>query len=78
MIRQIYISVLILIVSGCATTYYTHPTKPVSAFQADKYDCDKEAAQYARDWGAEGNGFLIADRMHECIKMKHGWVEQKK
>ena len=65
---------LALIYSGCATTLYSHPTKPAEDFEKDKYDCELTAAQYAANMGAPGNPFTIARETKRCIEVKHGWT----
>ncbi len=63
-----------LLLTACGMTYYNHPTKPVSAFNADKYDCQKDAQQAAYHMGLAGNPFYINSQIKDCLENKHGWV----
>ncbi|WP_459943255.1 hypothetical protein [Deferrisoma palaeochoriense] len=62
----------LLVFSGCATRY-CHPTKTISDFERDKYDCEGVALQRSHHFGATANPFLIADEMKRCLEIKHGW-----
>lgn len=61
----------LLLLTGCATTF-SHPTKNAADFEQDKYACEQVAVQYAANWGAEGNPFIISEQIDRCLKMK-GW-----
>jgi hypothetical protein len=69
--------ILCLCLIGCAKTVYTHPTKPASEFDRDKYDCEKVAEQSAANTGSSMNPFYIVSEMKRCLVYKHGWVPQQ-
>ena len=51
------------VLAGCST--YSHPTKGDAAFNADRYECEKDSAAVRNDFQA----FAMMDR---CMKVK-GW-----
>ena len=61
-----------LLASGCAQTYYAHPSQPASSFEAEKYECQIEAERRASDRGVASNPLVIRDFMRECFKHR-GW-----
>jgi uncharacterized protein YceK len=52
-----------ILLTGCAT--YSHPTKGESGYQADRYECEKDAA-------AVQNNLQAVHMMDRCMKVK-GW-----
>jgi hypothetical protein len=71
------VAIIGTIICGCAQTVFVHDNKNAQAFERDKYDCQLVAAQSAANWGSAGNPFIIASEMQKCLKMKHGWREQR-
>lgn len=67
---------LIASLAGCAQTQWTHPTKTQADFNRDKFECENEAAAYARDWGVGGNPMTIGRRTKECMASR-GYVLQR-
>ncbi|MGE3293851.1 MAG: hypothetical protein AB7O95_20985 [Geminicoccaceae bacterium] len=70
------IPVLALILSGCATGMWTHPTKDQERFNVDRYECIKDGEQYAANLGFNGNPLIVNDRARECMVVKgYVWVK---
>lgn len=67
------IPILALMVSGCATGMWTHPTNGQAQFNADAYECQKDGEQYAANLGFNGNPLVVNDRARQCMAVK-GYV----
>jgi hypothetical protein len=65
---------LILIVSGCQTTSYKHPTKEAHDLERDKYQCEKFAKRLAADAGSPDNPLIIGKETKRCLELKFGWT----
>jgi hypothetical protein len=55
---------VLLLVAGCSATF-THPTKSEADFQADVYECEKEAASVQE-------GAIYQRMLERCLGLK-GW-----
>jgi hypothetical protein len=76
--KKVIMICLLLILNGCAQTYWVHPTKGPEEFEADKYDCYLIAEQSAHDFGASGNPLIINDELKRCLQYKKGWKQTTK
>ena len=65
-----------IFISGCSTTtqYWCHPTKqPMKkAFDEDRYACDGESYQRAKDRGEQGDSDVIKEEWKRCMYAR-GW-----
>ena len=68
-----YRIILLLTLSGCATTYY-HDTKTEAEYNRDLYECQKVAEQRAANMGNAGNVFMQAGFERECMTMEYGYT----
>ncbi len=68
---------LIILGAGCSTTtyYWCHPSKtPMpKAFDQDRYACDGESYQRAKDRGDTGDKDIIKEEWERCMYAK-GWA----
>ena len=70
-----------LLLSGCVRRQpmlFTHPSKPTTAFEADKYECEVKARQILTS--QYGNnplamGLYLSKEIARCLEA-HGWVQQ--
>lgn len=66
-----------IILTGCARTIYTHPTKTSQDFERDRYECRLIAEQSAANWGSPGNIFMIVEETKRCLEYRYGWEPVK-
>ena len=69
-----YLALLAVLLTGCATTNWTHPNKTAQDFERDKYDCQQTATQYAANLGFNGNPLIVSDHYHKCMTQKYGYI----
>ena len=68
-----YLALLAVLLTGCATTNWTHPNKTAQDFERDKYDCQQTATQYAANLGFNGNPIIVSDQYHKCM-VSNGYI----
>jgi hypothetical protein len=74
---KIYVFLLIMLsISACAQTRYTHSTKNANEFERAKYECEKIAKHQAKESGAPDNPFVITDKTNLCLQV-NGWTADK-
>lgn len=66
------IIVLVVFISGCATTPMTKPGATDQMAMKDNMECELMGTQYASGMGFNGNLFIIADYKTQCLRMR-GW-----
>lgn len=70
------LGLLIFIGTGCSTTtfYWCHPTKTpmTKAFAEDRYACDGESYQRAKNRGDQGDQDIIKEEWERCMRAR-GW-----
>jgi hypothetical protein len=70
------LALFIILCAGCSTTthYWCHPTKqPMDkAFDQDRYACDGESYQRAKDRGEQGDSDIIKQEWKRCMYAR-GW-----
>ena len=66
------IIVLVVFISGCATTLMTKPGATDQMAMKDNMECELMGTQYASGMGFNGNLFIIADYKTQCLRMR-GW-----
>jgi hypothetical protein len=72
--KKVFISLLLMLsISACAQTQYTHSTKDTQNFERAKYECEKIARHQAKESGAPDNPFIITDKTNKCLQL-NGWT----
>jgi len=70
MVRVLIVVITTLVVTGCTSLQWTHPTKLTQEeFNHDAYDCKQDAYQYTKNIG-------FAGKFGECMRMKYGWKQE--
>jgi hypothetical protein len=71
------LSLTAFICAGCSSTtyYWCHPTKTLmtKAFDEDRYACDGESYQRAKDRGDQGDKDIIKEEWKRCMRAR-GWA----
>jgi len=75
--KIIYLLVVVIIISGCATTQWQHPSKTASDFEKDKYECMNQGVESTHQWGDSGNPFIIFSEAEKCLQYRYGWKKVK-
>ncbi|MBI5055989.1 MAG: hypothetical protein HZB61_05165 [Nitrospirae bacterium] len=68
---------LVLLISACASTPYTHSTKGAKDLEREIYECEKIAMFKAEEAGSPDNPFMIAAEKDRCLQVKFGWTPVK-
>ena len=63
-----------VLLSACAApTKWMHPEKTQEQFNADSYDCNQVAHQYAANLGFNGNPLIVGEQYKKCMMYKYGY-----
>jgi hypothetical protein len=76
MMKILIFLLLILFITACAQTRYTHSTKDAQEFERAKYECEKIAKHQAKESGSPDNPFMVADKTDQCLQLS-GWTPVK-
>ena len=66
----IFLAVVALGVSGCGKAYWYSTAKDATAFQADRFQCESDAATFSANMGEAGKKSVIDKRMLDCMKLR--------
>ena len=74
--REAILIILIFSLGACAPRTFCQSDPSLNSpqgFEKDRYECDLQANQYAHQFGATGNIFIMKSKYDECMKLR-GWV----
>jgi hypothetical protein len=72
--RKLLLLLTVLLLFGCASRDYDHPTKSSADFDRDQSDCLDIATKKANQLGLATNAIWIHEEMRQCLERQHGWT----
>jgi hypothetical protein len=72
---RIFVSVWILLVAGCSSAEWVHPTKQKDEFAQEYNKCQGEILRDPKY--QQGNNYFVLRGTEQCV-MKKGWVLREK
>lgn len=65
------VALALLVLAGCGSTEWVHPTKPPGEFIQDYNKCESDALKDPKL--QQGNQYLLLQATERCV-LKKGWV----
>jgi len=71
----IVLSIWILLIAGCSSAEWVHPTKPQDEFTQEYNKCQGQILADPKN--QQGINYLLLEATEQCVK-KRGWVLREK